>query len=183
MAKARELGSIELDAPGMGKSVEATDIRNFGAMPTGAVTESTTGSTLLKSLDIKDDEESEDDNPLEDGSSKGKPGSRYILAKLVLLPERLANVLTVGVNGQRGRFPLGKWVISKASMVATAKNCGEMSFRNDPKAAVKQIAQNHPRFMLQEIPEPWNTAEKVREFQAKLQAERGRLIPFACDNI
>lgn len=182
MAKARMDGDIELDAPmSADKSVASTDIRSFGSIKGGPVTETTTGSALLKSLDFQDDEMDEEDNPLEDSSASSKPHNRFVMAKLVLLPEKNISQLTIGVNGKKCKFPLGKWVLAQSSMVASAKTTGELSFRNDPKAANKQLCQNHPRFQIQEIPDPWNTTEKIREFQAKVQAEKGKLIPFACE--
>lgn len=181
MAKGKD-DTIELDAPGSDKSVTGVDVRAFGEIKGGELGEKTTSRSLLKNLDFQDDQVDEGDNPLEDGAAaKDKPSTRYVLAKLVTLNERNTNTLTVKVNGKKASFPMGRWVFSPYYMVQSAKTSGELSCRNEPKAAVKRLDNNHPRFQIQELPEPWNSPEKIRDFQAKVQAEKGKQIPFACE--
>lgn len=123
------------------------------------------------------------DEPIEDVVSldeKTLSTERFVLAKYLGAHNSPFTEHKQRINGREAVFPLDQWVIVPFYFIKESRRSGYADFVHQPGGRNMKFSPNHPSFQIQEIPDPYNTKERISEWQQLLKEKKDLYIPLAC---
>ena len=132
---------------------------------------------VLFGLDISALQEEEDIGDLVAGESYGL--DEFVLAKLEVLPNTKNGNLTVGINGSKVTFEVGKFCICRYKFIATGKTSGIISHEQHAGAKRKRLNPGHPVFTCTKIPNKGgDSVSGAKKFQKALSEKLSKVYPL-----